>query len=838
VSTTSLVGKTFGGRYQIQSLIGQGGMASVYMAYDTNLDRTVAIKIIHPHLSNNPEFFRRFQEEATAVAHLRHPNIVQMYDFNHDGELYYMVMEFVLGETLQTRLKRLNASKRRLSINEAITFTAEICDAAYYAHQRGIIHRDIKPSNIMLDVDGKSILMDFGIARMVGVSQHTVAGAVLGTATYMSPEQIQGLQTDARADIYSIGITLFEMLSGRPPFEADSAMTLMMMHLNDPVPDLYELQPDTPSELIAITNIALAKKRDERYQSASEMANAVRKLLEQPQKSLLAVARPSQKVPASPEATLVEAAVLKDTGETMIEAPRSVTPAKATSKPAAPKFEPTPAQPQYQPTSIEQAVIPVQPKAAPAVEAFPERMPIEHKKSKVLIPILLVVLILVMGGGGYFGYTKFFAGSGFQSPLPSPTIETGALLPLPGAQAATLAMTPTFQPTTIEKPASQAPVITHAPAAPFTCTDPIGCVKIGPTDPIHIAYLLVLTGPNGALGTDSRNGIEIAIDDTGSRILGHAIKLDGEDGGCSMDGGKVAGTRLASDPTIVAVIGPSCSSEARTADPLLSAAGLVTISPSNTAPDLTDPTSSNHYAGYFRTAHNDKIQGVAAADFVYHFLKYTKAATIHDGSLYARSLQQVFVDNFKILGGTLTSQTSLTVGQTDMSSVLAQIATGSPELIYFPVFLPEGAFLIQQAKATPGLEYITLMGADGLYSPDVMKTAGNAVEGFMVTSPIIQGANYDAFVAKYQAKFGILPINIFHAHAYDAFNIIKAAIEKVAIQDAGGTIYIPRQALRDAVAATSNPDGDCANPIIGVYKYHVGQYPPTLIWPPMYVKHP
>ena len=173
MSNTDIVGKTLGDRYKIQSLIGQGGMASVYKAYDPNLHRAVAIKVIHPYLSNNPEFFRRFEEEATAVAQLRHPNIVQMYDFNHDEELYYMVMEFVMGETLQTRLKRLNKSKRRLSIKEAITFTAEICEAAFYAHQRGMIHRDIKPANIMLDVNGRAILMDFGIARMVDASQHT-----------------------------------------------------------------------------------------------------------------------------------------------------------------------------------------------------------------------------------------------------------------------------------------------------------------------------------------------------------------------------------------------------------------------------------------------------------------------------------------------------------------------------------------------------------------------------------------------------------------------------------------------------------------------------------------
>jgi len=384
-------------------------------------------------------------------------------------------------------------------------------------------------------------------------------------------------------------------------------------------------------------------------------------------------------------------------------------------------------------------------------------------------------------------------------------------------------------------------------ASSYTCTDSIGCVKIAPTDPVHIAYLLVVSGANSALGTDSRNGVEIAIDDAGGKILGHTIKFDGQDGLCTADGGQAAGTKLASDPTIIAVIGTSCSSEARAAEPLLSKAGFVTISSSNTAPDLTDPASPNHYAGYFRTAHNDKIQGAAAADFAYNFLGLKKAATIHDGSLYADSLQQVFADNFKKLGGTITLQTSVTVGQTDMSSVLASVASGSPDIVYFPIFLPEGAFLIDQAKTTPGLENTKLMVADGLYSPDVVSAAGASVEGTYVSSPLVQGAAYDAFVAKYVAKFGEQPINIFHAHAYDAMGIVLAAIAKVAVQQSDGTLYIPRQGLRDAMAATKDyqgltgvltcsVNGDCANPIIGVYQYHAGKYPPTLIWPTQYIK--
>ncbi len=465
MSSIDLVGQTLGGRYQIQSLIGQGGMASVYKAYDPNLRRAVAIKVIHPHLSNNPEFFRRFEEEATAVAHLRHPNIVQMYDFNHDGDLYYMVMEFVMGETLQTRLKRLNAAHRRLSIKEVSSFAAEICDAAYYAHQRGMIHRDIKPANIMLDVSGKAILMDFGIARMVGASQHTATGAVLGTAMYMSPEQIQGLQTDARADIYSIGITLFEMLSGKPPFEADSAMTLMMMHLNDPVPDLRELQPATPVEMVAIVNKALAKNRDERYQTANDMAVALRELPEQPAQSErppVVVSRPA------PEATFIEAAAVKDTGETIIEAAGGTAAVKEPSKVVTPVAELPSSPPGYESTIVEQVVQPAQAPTKPVAEAAVERIPVERKKSKAWIPIVLVLLLLVVGGGGYFAYSRLIAGGGAQSPAASPTVQAVVLVPatatnIPAAQATSTPESISTETTLPSPTPTEAPTATPAP---------------------------------------------------------------------------------------------------------------------------------------------------------------------------------------------------------------------------------------------------------------------------------------------------------------------------------------------------------------------------------------
>lgn len=301
-------GKSLNKRYVIDEMLGQGGMSAVYKATDPNLKRVVAIKMIHSHLSNNPDFVRRFEEEAAAVAQLRHPGIIQVFDFNQDDDVYYMVLEFVPGETFQDHLQRLNDSGRRLSPSKAIEYMANICDAVDYAHQRGMVHRDIKPANLMLNTLGQAILMDFGIAKIVGGQTHTATGAVVGTAMYMSPEQIKGERPDRRTDIYSLGVTLFEMLGGHPPFQADSAMTLMMMHINDPVPNLKSLNPEVPDALIAVINKSLAKDPNDRYQTAAQMAVALRNV---------------STGAKSASATMIDDATLSsvDAGATMFEQP-------------------------------------------------------------------------------------------------------------------------------------------------------------------------------------------------------------------------------------------------------------------------------------------------------------------------------------------------------------------------------------------------------------------------------------------------------------------------------------------------------------------------------------
>jgi formylglycine-generating enzyme required for sulfatase activity len=269
-------GHTLGGRYRIEEKLAEGGMATVYKAYDPNLRRTVAIKLIHPHLSSDPEFIRRFKQEAASVAQLRHPNIVQVYDFDHDAGVHYIVLEYVPGQTLQDLLKALNASNQRLPLTTTVPIMATICDAVTYAHQKAMIHRDLKSANVMLNQRGEPILMDFGVAKMLGETQHTMTGAVIGTALYMSPEQAQGAAIDSRTDIYSLGVMLFEMITGRPPFEGNSAVAIMMKHVNEPVPDICEINENVPDELVVVVQKALAKDPAQRFQTAAQMGAALR----------------------------------------------------------------------------------------------------------------------------------------------------------------------------------------------------------------------------------------------------------------------------------------------------------------------------------------------------------------------------------------------------------------------------------------------------------------------------------------------------------------------------------------------------------------------------------
>ena len=371
--------------------------------------------------------------------------------------------------------------------------------------------------------------------------------------------------------------------------------------------------------------------------------------------------------------------------------------------------------------------------------------------------------------------------------------------------------------------------------------DEFGCIELAEGDPILIGTAMVITGANESLGLDSQYGAQVA-QQMRPQIAGHDVEFNHQDDGCSTEGGTAAARALLSVENIAAVIGTSCSSAGIPAAEILSAEGIMLVSSSNTAPSLTAPET--HEPFYARTAHNDSIQGAAMAQFVSEVLGATTAATIDDGSAYADQLAAVFAKSFaEDYGGTITAEEAISVGDTDFSGVLGNIAADSPEFLYFPIFVAEGALITQQARETPGLEDTVLGGADGILSPDWIEAAGDAAEGAVLSGPDLafSGDFYEAeFLPAYTEISGEdAPISAFHAHAFDAYNMLADAIEAVAFED-GGTTYIPRTALRDAFFATEgyegitgtltcDENGDCADAKISVSEVQDGEF--VRIWP-------
>lgn len=265
-------GKKLDKRYEIHELIGTGGMAMVYRAYDTIDDRTVAIKILKDEFSANDEFIRRFKNESKAIAVLNHPNIVKVYDVSFGDVIQYIVMEYIDGITLKEYME---LQGNEISWKEAVLFTTQILQALEHAHSKGIVHRDIKPQNIMLLQDGTIKVTDFGIARFSSVETRTMTDKAIGSVHYIAPEQAKGELTDGKTDIYSVGVMLYEMLAGRLPFEADNAVSVAIMQLQEAPKPLKEVNKEVPEGLAEITLKAMQKDPSLRYQSAEEMLNDI-----------------------------------------------------------------------------------------------------------------------------------------------------------------------------------------------------------------------------------------------------------------------------------------------------------------------------------------------------------------------------------------------------------------------------------------------------------------------------------------------------------------------------------------------------------------------------------
>lgn len=262
------------GQYEVRERLGRGGMADVYKAFQPALQRFVAIKVMQEHLAADEGFIRRFEREAQTVAQLSHPHIVGIIDFGTERNMHYMVMQFIQGANLKALIA---AHPEGLPINDALRTASQVADALNYAHRKGMVHRDIKPDNIMFmdETYQQAMLTDFGVARILSLSSLPSTGLMIGTPAYLAPEIITGRDADERSDLYSLGVVLFEMLTGRTPYAADTPMAVLLKHVNAPLPSLSEYGRELPEMVETILLKALIKNPDERYQTAADMKTAL-----------------------------------------------------------------------------------------------------------------------------------------------------------------------------------------------------------------------------------------------------------------------------------------------------------------------------------------------------------------------------------------------------------------------------------------------------------------------------------------------------------------------------------------------------------------------------------
>ncbi|MGD8804359.1 MAG: protein kinase [Chloroflexota bacterium] len=460
MSSRSLIGQTVG-KYQVVENLGRGGMAEVYKAYQETLDRYVAIKVMHSFLADEKGFLGRFQREARAMAALNHPNIVGVYDFDVFEGMYYIVMEFVSGGTLKDRIEDLASKGEALPLDAATRVVLEVADALAYAHARGMVHRDIKPGNIMLTEDGRAVLTDFGIAKILSGPTFTATGAMVGTPAYMSPEQGLGKPGDERSDLYALGVLYYQMATGRLPYDADTPLAVILKHVNEPIPTPTDLNDDIPNAIQNVIIKAMAKEPDERYQSANELI-----------KDLQAAAAVSDlDLTAAFLISTVERSTPPPLPSGVVDATRLATAAATVLGSAPATADATRLAPAHEPVRTE-VVVPTPPApAAPPAEKKSSRRGILLIGLLLLIVAVAAVGIFVFGGlGGDEEPTSvaLAAETATETPSPepsaTPTVEPEDTVDVGATAVAAIAATLTAEPTKTPLPtATFAPSQTPTP---------------------------------------------------------------------------------------------------------------------------------------------------------------------------------------------------------------------------------------------------------------------------------------------------------------------------------------------------------------------------------------
>jgi serine/threonine protein kinase len=558
-----MIGRVLGS-YRIVEQIGMGGMATVFKAYDANTDRYVALKLLPERLSANPDFRTRFHREAKAIARLEHIHILPVFAYGEEGQNAFLVMRFIQAGTLSERI-----AKGPLTLNEIDSLLKQIAGALDYAHQQGILHRDVKPKNILLDEYGNTYLTDFGIAKIVETTTDLTGDSILGTPKYMSPEQCRGGQKlTAATDIYSLGIVLFEMLTGRPPFDAETPIAVIHMQLNEPLPLPRSLVPDLPEAVERVVLKALAKAPEDRYQSAEAMARDFH----------LAVATAETEHISGAEG----AAGVAD--ETSLKLPETLYGSEAES------------------TTGQQPAVGLP--SEPGLGMEKRRAGGVSKWVWIGGGAAVVGLVLLIGAVAVFGPRGLSTNPPASSRTPAPASSTSAVSAL-------------AEPTETGQPLTPTPTVTNTnedPRVRAAMADAWGYVRVLGGDHVVVGLSLGLSGGNSTsrnIAADEERAARLGIIEFGP-IYGLPVTFVVEDSNCSAQGGTDAANTLTSNPNLVGVVGTSCSVSLRSAMAILDAAHVVFISPSATVDNLNADNLLTFNRDVYADSLNPRGNGAAA----------------------------------------------------------------------------------------------------------------------------------------------------------------------------------------------------------------------------------
>lgn len=821
-----LIGREFGG-YRLERMLGSGGTGSVFLGRRADAPQDqAAVKVLIPPMqlgaADQAEFRARFRREAQTLQQLQHPHILVVRAMGEDEAtgLPYMLLPYIDGGTLATRI-----AQGPLSLAEASRYLAQVADALDYAHAHSIVHRDIKPANILLDQQGYIYLADFGLVKLFDGTRTTLttAGQVMGTPEYMSPEQARGEQVGPAADTYSLGVVLYQMVTGRLPFQAKSLTDMLLQIVQSAPPPPRDLRPDLPEPVNMTILRALAKRPEDRFASAGDLSRA----FNLGTRGEWAVGLQPQ--PAAPTPTMP--VILPPT----VAAPPSELP-RTVGAQDMPPFMPAPVQPWPAPAAnagptLQASQVPAQPAgqgmmppvydprlgqlAAPLPGATPyaggngnrqgvpppaARRTRGSGASRIALYLLAALVVLSLSGVGIYLHANGSQGSG--------SLGGGGGSP-------------------------NAPSATHTPSVA--------------NQHFKIATELPVSGPDASIGLPTQYGVDFAVSQNTDLGNGNTITVmhenDESSAGADPSIGAANIQQLIADPAVMGIVGPFNSGVAIAEIPLVTAASLVEISPSNTIAGLTEQQNAERYGldythmhpsgykeAYFRITAPDDKQGSAEAKVAFSMLDAHSAYVVDDSTAYGKNLADFFAQDYTNDGGSVLGRTSIS-SQSSFGSVAQSIAATHPAVVFYGGVTYGGGAQLKKALAGAGYSG-PMLGGDGIAEdPAWTQIAGSAATNTYATVaapdtsviPSSFASAYNSFAAG-KPNNSLGPYTVM---AYDAAMVEITAIKNLL---AAGT-PVTRANVRDMVAKSSiksalggnatiafDANGDNTNPIISVYQ--------------------